>query len=246
MQVATNPEYIRSRRRLQRRATFIGLFLLGSAFVFTFAFQQLIYLSWPILIIGFVVSNVSRQAQFEAGLGVPTEERFTRALSKLSQRYWLGHYVPIGKFFVRHMLIGPEGVLVFEPRNHPRDTNYVRGKWRRKTGLFSRMFGVEPGIGNPARDLEATLELVRNDLAANGLSDVPVSGAVVFTAGNASLNLEECPVNVLTIRQLEAWAAQHRLPATGVLEEPVRRKLVELYASRLPAAVTPPSAGRGK
>lgn len=244
MQVGINPEYIRSRRRLHRRTVLLGMLLLTVSFIMVFVFPRLVYLAWPLLILGFVVSNVGRQIQFEAGVSVPTEERITRALNSLSARYWLGHYVPIGKFFIRHMLVGPEGVLVMEPRNHPRDTSCANGKWKRRTSIFSRFLGIEPGIGNPTRDLEAAVELVRSDLAEAGFDNVPVAGAVVFTTPSSVLNLDDCPVTALNIRQLEAWAASHKLQPKGLIDEPLRHRLTQHYSSRLPAA-PPPAKTRG-
>lgn len=234
MQVAINTDFVAKRKRMYRRTT-LGYFLLFViAFLTTFLYPNLAFIAWPLLVIAFVVSNLSRQIQFETGVPVTTEDRLERALKPLSQRYWLGSYVPVGRLFVDHMLIGPEGVLVIEPRNHTGATKYVGGKWRRRTGIVTRLLGIEPSIGNPVRDLNGLVDVVRTDLEQAGLGDVPVSGALVFTATGSRLELEDCPVTALTIAQLSAWASSHQLKGDADMAERLRHRLVSHYAERLP------------
>lgn len=212
----------------------LWLALLAGAFAMTFLYPQLVYIAWPLLVIGFLASNFSRQLQFEAGIGVATQERVSRALKGLNNRYWLGNYVQVGRnLYLDHVLVGPEGVLVLETRNHTGNTRYEGGKWRRKSSLLPRVLGVEPNVGNPTRDVEGLVELARQDLTAAGFADVPVSGALVFTAPNSSLTLDNCPITAVTIRQLESWTAQHRPPAEKLIDESTRHSLVAHYSSRL-------------
>lgn len=232
MQTFINTEHVTSRKRMQRRTMLAWFTLLVVAFTMTFVVRQLVYIAWPLLILAFFVSNISRQIQFESGLPVPTEERLVKALKPLTNRYWFGSYVPIGRQVVDHMLIGPEGLLVIEPRNHPGDTSCAKGRWIRKSGFLPRILGAEPGIGNPTRDVTGLVDLVKQDLEEAGIADVPVNGAVVFTAPNAVLTLDACDVTTLTIHQLQAWASRHRAPAGEMIPESRRHQLVERYSSR--------------
>ena len=243
MIVAANEEYIQGRRRLRRLTFWGGTILFALAILTNFAAPQFVYISWPLLIFGFLSLNLSRQAQFELGLTEPTEKRMARTLGALSNRYWLGCYVPTGREMIDFLLVGPEGVLVLLPKNHTGATTYAKGRWRRRTGFFSRLFGVEPGIGDPGRELEHAVGLARQDLQEAGLGEAPVAGAVVFTAPYASLSLEDSPVTALTGRQLEAWAASRRAAPEDVIGEPLRRAVTEHFAARLsPSPVAPPRA----
>ncbi len=244
MVAAVNEEYVQGRQTVRRRAFWLGFLLMGVAIYLNFTNSNFFTLTWPLLIIGFVASNVSRQAQFQLGIGESTHRRLARALKPLNNRYWLGSYIPSGnKDVLEHLLVGPEGVLVLLPRNHTRQSTYRRGRWSRSSGRFLRILGVEPGLGNPTRELEQAVELARADLEAAGFSEdeVPISGAVVFTSPDAQLDLEDCPITALTAKQLEAWASRHRPAPNALISEPLRNKLVEHFASRLPGAPLPRS-----
>lgn len=239
MIVATNLEYKRKRRRLTRY-TFAAFILMFVAVMASFFFiNQVSYVSilaWILVIVSYFISSIGRQVQFDDGIGISTENRLAQALAALNNRYWLGNYVPVESKTLRHILVGPEGILVLETRNHTRQTRYQNGKWIRKSGFGSRIFGTEPPIGDPGRDLEEQIRLVREKLKEGGFENVPVNGAVVFTSGDTILVLEDCPVTTMTIKQLQRWSANHKVSST-VIEEPTRRAVIDYLTSLIPELV---------
>ena len=242
MLTAINAEYVERRERQRRLVQTFSLLLVLSAFVLPFLDRAFIYLLWPMTLPVFVLSSVSKRLAWEWGFGPRTHDLLTRALRPLSNRYWLGHYVPVGASLVNHLLVGPEGVLVLQARRHRHETSCSGEHWQRRTTFLGRLFGPEPPIGNPDLELAAALDLVRTDLSSAGLETVPVSGAVVFVSPDAALTLDDCSVTALTARQLESWAAGREAPVSQI-DEATRGRVTEHFASRLPSQ---PSQRRAK
>lgn len=242
MLVARNEEYVVGRKRLRARVSLLAFALLIVVLVLPFFIEQAVIFLWPLFFVVFVATNASKQLQFEWGPGLLADERLANALKPLNNRYWFGAYVPVRRYIVNHLLVGPEGVLVFETRNHPGEISCKKGRWARKGGFFSRIFGPIPPIGNPSRDLQTTLSAVQAELQAAGLEEVPLSGAVVFTAPDAVIELTDCSVTTLTIAQLEAWAAGRKNTPVEVINDSLRQKAIQHFATLTPGAQ---SAGRG-
>lgn len=242
MQAATNQPFVRKRRRELKLTSWLSLGLLTAAIIMVFTWRQLVLLAWTLMIVGFVISGMTRQLALDWGAGARSDERLSRALQRLNARYWLGSFIPIGKVLVKHVLVGPEGVLVIEPRNHPGETLYSDGRWRRRAGTLARMFGREVPLGDPGRDLALSLEVVQAELDRAGFRGVPVSSAVLFTSRDATLTLEDCPVTTLTINQLESWAGRHQ--STPAISEGVRQSLISHFSSLLEPPDAAAQAGR--
>lgn len=242
MQVLSNQAFVRKRRRELKLTSWASLGLLTAAIVMVFTWRPLVLLAWTLMILGFVISGMTRQLALDWAAGARSDERLARALQKLTARYWLGSFIPVGKVLVKHILIGPDGILVIEPRNQPGETIFSGGRWRRSSGVFARMFGREVPLGDPARDLAAAMQAVQAELEQAGLSTVPVSGAVVLTARDAVLQLEDCPVTTLTINQLESWASRHQ--STPVIPDSVRQAVTAHFSSLLEPVNGTPQTGR--
>ena len=231
---AINEEYVRSRERQRRFVQTFSLLLVLSAFVLPFLDPRFIYLLWPMTLGVFVLSSVSKRLAWEWGFGPRTHALLSRALAPLNNRYWLGHYVPVDGAVVNHLLVGPEGVLVLEARRHRHQTSCSGDRWQRRTTFLGRLFGPEPPLGNPGRDLAAAVELTQRDLSEAALDGVPVSGAVVFVSPDTVLSLDSCNVTALTASQLESWAASRKVPVSQI-DESTRRRVTEHFGSRLPS-----------
>ncbi|MDQ3327575.1 MAG: NERD domain-containing protein [Chloroflexota bacterium] len=239
MQVARNDEYVQSRKRMTRRISIAGFVLLIIVFASWFLFpsnQELTLFLPPIFFAVFVVTNLSKQLQFEWGAGLQADERIAQALRHLNNRYWFGAYIPLRRIVVNNVLVGPEGVQVFATRNHPGQISCTGGKWRRKASILSRIIGPIPPLGNPTRDVTEAVDAVRAHLNASGCPDVPIAGALVFLAPNVVLELDSCPVTALTLAQLEGWAARRRNTPNEVLSEDVRRTVQQMLYATLPEA----------
>ena len=248
MQISRNEAYVENRGRLRSRVTLLSFGLLLAAMLIPFFVRDPLVMSfiWPLFAVVLIATNASKQLQFNWGPGMLADQRLAQALKPLNNRYWFGAYVPVGgKQIVNHMLVGPEGVLVFETRNHPGETACVKGRWRRKAGILSRFFGPIPAIGDPTRDLQRQIATVEADLDLAGMMDVPVAGSVVFTAPDTVLVLEDCPVTVLTLRQLESWAqARRNQNPVEIIPDSVRVAIIEHYTK--PGSGAPDAPQRAK
>jgi hypothetical protein len=234
VQLVTNQAYVRGRERVMKRYTLLGVPLFFVAFVPLFL-QEFLWLFYPVFLLLFFATTVTKQLQFQWAPGMRADERIARVLKGLNARYWLGNYVPFGRDIVPHVLVGSEGVLALVARNHSGDIACAGGKWRRRSSIFGRIFGRQPALGDPGRELQATVALLRSELDAAGFPDVPVSGAVVFTALDVNLTLDECSATALTLKQLESWAATRRA-SQGPLDDATRLKVTDFFASRIPGA----------
>jgi hypothetical protein len=245
MQIARNEGYVLGRKKLRSRISLLSFGLLIAVALLPFVLNQAAVFLWPLFFVVFMLTSATKQLQFDWGPGMQADQRLAQAMKGLNNRYWFGAYVPLGRQVVNHLLVGPEGVLVLETRNHPGETSCAGGRWRRKSGLFSRLFGPIPPLGNPGRDLEAAVDAVRRDLEESGL-EAPVSGAVVFTAPDAVIEYDGCAVTALTLSQLESWAARRRNnPPTEAIPDAHRQQIIEHFASRMPGG-TQLSAPRPK
>jgi len=241
VQLARNEQYVQSRKRMTRRISIAGFVLLIIVFASWFLFpsnQELTLFLPPIFFAVFIVTNLSKQLQFEWGAGLQADERIAQALRYLNNRYWFGAYLPLSKIVVNNVLVGPEGVQVFATRNHPGQISCAGGKWRRKASIISRVIGPVPPLGNPTRDVSEAVDAVRAHLDASGCTDVPIAGAVVFLAPNVVLELDNSPVTALTLAQLEGWAARRRNTPNEVLSEDTRNTVQRILRASLP--VSPP------
>lgn|GEM_PF-1111079 len=238
MQVAVNAEYVRSRQSLIQRTLLIGFFFLTASVVIVLLYQQLIFVAWPLMIIGYIITSLTRQIQFDLGQNVRTDQRLATALKSLSNRYWLGNWIPVGSVIVDGILVGPEGVLVIETRNHGGVTECNGNKWKRRKNILVRFFTGEPSLGNPSIDLQASLEAITKDLQEAGFGNVPVSGAVVFTSPDAVLMLDDCKNTALTSAQLLRWANSRQVPSV-VISDATRQKIIEHFSAKITPAKSP-------
>lgn len=246
MIVSRNLPFVEGRRKLARRVSILSLALLAVIFASWFFMQQYPQYSifLPLIFFGvFVATNLSKQLQFQWGPGTLADERLTQALKPLNNRYWFGAYVPVGREVVEEMLVGPEGVLVFVTRNHPGVTACERGRWRRRARLLSRFFGAVPALGNPTQELRVAMAALDADLQASGLGEVPVTGAVVFTAPDAVLELNDCGTTALTLQQLQGWAAGRRNSPEEIIPDELREQVIARYSGLVPEAPQPAAAG---
>ncbi|MDP3046937.1 MAG: hypothetical protein Q8O07_05605 [Chloroflexota bacterium] len=224
MQTVTNTRLVESRGKWGKRLTWIGLFFLFGAVFMPFR-PELVPWSWPVMIFGFVVTNLG-MFYFNRYVRPPLpQDILDKELKGLDNRYRLFNY--LGP--VEHVLITPTGVLAITIRRMSGDIRCRGEKWSMKTGLLNKLrFFSEDQLGNPSYDLRRDVSKVQNLLesrlpAADGEKPVPIGGFVFFSNPDANLSIEDASVRVLNTKNMKDYL---RKLATGERLSPARSEAI--------------------
>lgn len=204
MRIVRNIGHVKRRRRLGRWAALLGFLMLGSTFVFVF-FPTKIAFAYGVLLIGFVLFNFGMQqlgkwsnTQRHPRNDLAIDER----LQQFPDRYTVLHYMKFGKKVIEHVLVYPSGLLVLTARDVPGAITGKGSRWRRKGLGMMRLFGMSgPQLGNPSFETGAAIELLESTLKEAQL-EYDVSGVVLFTAPNVTLEIEEPEYPAITVTEL--------------------------------------------
>ncbi len=208
MRVVTNEKFIARNARIGRYASVASIVILGAGVYLTFARPDLVTLTFALLIVGFILSQVGIYFGNRWAKPPRLDIQITKALKGLGRDYTLYHYSTPAS----HLLVGPGGVFVIVPRFQRGRITYRKGKWRQHGGLmlwYWRIFAQE-GIGRPDLEIRAEVEAVDEALRKhlpdedyNALQ--PIKPILVFTNPTATLeNVDEAPVPTVKIEDLKA------------------------------------------
>ncbi len=197
MRIIRHNGYIDSRKRRARWIAFLGFLLLTSTLWIALNPSMLIP-AYIAMFIGFIVFNLGMQ-QVAKWSRNPRNDQFLDALlrDKLSDKYVLLHYAPIGSRKAEHILVHPGGLLSVTMRDM--DGSIVeRGmRWTRKGLGLRRIFSFSgPQLGNPSMETEAAIKEVEAYLAERQL-EFDVNGSIVFFHPEVELDIEEPTFPVL-------------------------------------------------
>jgi len=147
---------------------------------------------------GFILFNIGMQ-QVGKWSRNPRNDQFLDALlrDKLSDRYALIHFAPIGKRKAEHLLWYPGGLLAITLREID-GTIVERGKrWSRKGMGLRRIFSFSgPQLGNPSMETDEAIKEVEAYLSERQL-EFDVNGTIVFFHPEVELDIEEPEYPVL-------------------------------------------------
>jgi hypothetical protein len=147
---------------------------------------------------GFILFNIGMQ-QVGKWSRNPRNDQFLDALlrDKLSDRYALIHFAPIGKRNAEHLLWYPGGVLAITLRELD-GTIIERGKrWTRKGMGLRRLISFSgPQLGNPSMETDEAVREVEAYLAERQM-EFDVNGAIVFFHPEAELDIQDPDYPVL-------------------------------------------------
>jgi hypothetical protein len=224
MQIVTNTKLVESRGKLGKRLPWIGLFGVFGA-VFMVLRPELELWSLPVMILGFVLTNVG-MFYFNRYVRPPLpHDVLEKELKGLDNRYRLFNF--LGP--VDHVLITPTGVLAITVRRMGGDIRCTGEKWSMKTGLLDKLrFFSEDQLGNPSYDLRRDVSKVQKLMEA-GLPDaqgekpVPIGGFVFFSSPDVNLSLEDISVRVLNTKNMKDYL---RKLATGERISPARAEAI--------------------
>lgn len=248
MRIIRHNGYINSRKRRARWMAFLGFLVLTSTLWIALN-PDLLLPAYLAMFAGFILFNLGMQ-QVGKWSRNPRNDQFLDALlrEKLSDRYALIHFAPIGKRKAEHLLWYPGGLLVITLRELD-GTIVERGpRWSRKGMGLRRLFSFSgPQLGNPSMETDEAIKEVEAYLAERQL-EFDVNGAIVFFHPQVELDIENPEYPVLLgdeladfIKNLEpdpsiSQAEQNafleplmegddvEMPQTQVRRRPVRRR----------------------
>ncbi len=191
MRIIRHNGYIDSRKRRARWIAFLGFLMLTSTLWIALNPSMLIP-AYIAMFIGFVIFNMGMQ-QVAKWSRNPRNDQFLDALlrDKLSDKYVLLHYAPIGSRKAEHLLLHPGGVLNITMRDLD-GTIVQRGpRWTRKGLGLRRIFSFSgPQLGNPSMEAEQGNKEVEAYLADKQM-EFDVNAAIVFFHPEVQLDIED-------------------------------------------------------
>ena len=155
MNILINTKLVKRNTRIGQALMFSGMAILIAGLILNIRMPEMINLSLGALLVGFLLSQVGIQFSNKWARQPRPYETINKALKGLDGRYTLYHYTTPAS----HLLLGPSGLWVIQPKYQGGTISYSKGRYRQKGGnLYLKIFGQD-GIGRP--DLEVQAEIAR-------------------------------------------------------------------------------------
>ncbi len=191
MRIVRHNGYINSRKRRARWIAFLGFLILTSTLWIALNPAMLLP-AYVAMFAGFIIFNMGMQ-QVGKWSRNPRNDQFLDALlrDKLSDRYALLHFPPVGKRKAEHILLHPGGLLVITLREMDGRIMERGSRWTRKGLGLRRLFSFSgPQLGSPSLDAEQAVKEVEAHLAEQQM-EFDVNGAIVFFHPEVELDIED-------------------------------------------------------
>jgi len=208
MNIYTNNSYHDQQLLRAKRLRTYGILAVIASFAMSILASYnvlLIYVAYPLLLIGFPMWTYARSLQRRLTQFPKADKVLDAELKGLSNKYTIYHYATIGTRTVKHVLVMPSGLLVMESSDAAGNVRCAakggQDRWQNKSGWIDRMSGMNPAVGNPTRELSASVDSVRALLSEVGKPSVPVMGLVIFTRNPEVV--DDCSVDGLPANELK-------------------------------------------
>ncbi|MDQ3613532.1 MAG: hypothetical protein M3412_04305 [Chloroflexota bacterium] len=205
MRVIRHNGYISSRKRRARWMAFLGFLILTSTLWIALN-PALLLPAYIAMFAGFIIFNIGMQ-QVGKWSRNPRNDQFLDALlrDKLSDKFVLVHFPPIGKRKTEHLLWHPGGLMAITMREID-GTIIERGRrWSRKgIGLRRLLAFSGPQLGHPGDDTDQSIKEVEGYLGERQL-EFEVGGVVVFFHPSVELDIEDPEYPVLLGDELSSF-----------------------------------------
>ncbi len=189
MNIIINERLIKRNRRIGLAATLAGLVVLGVGMYISFRQPDYFLYSLLALLVGFLLSQVGIYFSNRWGRSPRPDEMLSQSLKGLDKKFTLYHYTSP----VSHLLVGPSGLWILQPRIQKGEISYSKGRWRQKGGnLYMKIFAQE-GLGRPDLDIAAetrAMEKYLSDVMPEEELPSP-EAALVFLHPDANINISE-------------------------------------------------------
>lgn len=191
MRIVRHNGYINSRKRRARWIAFLGFLILTSTLWIALNPAMLLP-AYVAMFAGFIIFNMGMQ-QVGKWSRNPRNDQFLDALlrDRLSDRYALLHFPPVGKRKAEHILLHPGGLLVITLREMDGRIMERGARWTRKGLGLRRLFSFSgPQLGSPSLDTEQAVKEAEAYLAEQQM-EFDVNGAIVFFHPEVELDIED-------------------------------------------------------
>ena len=202
MKIYIDQTKLKRKALLSHAASLGGLFVLMFGIVIPVVLPRLEMISPILIIVGVLVSMTGIYFANRWVRKPRPEDSLAEALKSLGDGYSLYNYTAMpGK----HILLMPNGVMVFEIINLAGDFSYQNGRWKEKMNLGRMLrYIFEEHLGDPSKNVRHAVDdlktKIRNTIGTT--KSVPVSGAVVFLHPLAKIEVKGSPIPVCKVEKL--------------------------------------------
>ena len=204
MNIIRNDKMIRRNARIATFTTILSIaVLLGGTFWF-FRFKTTGIPLFVILLLGIGLSQIGMYYTKKFARKPRPDELIDQALKGLDNKYTLYHY----RSPVSHLLVGPSGVWILEPKDQAGTIKFSNGRWKQKGGnLYMKIFAQE-SLGRPDLEILGDLDRMQQFFQKNLPEEsVPsLNSALVFSNPRAILDIpeeENPPAETVYIQKLK-------------------------------------------
>ncbi len=204
-------------------------FLMLTASLFVAWYPSMLLFAYIAMLAGFIMFNMGMQQLGKWTRNPRNDQLLDHRMNSMSDRYTLVHYAQYGNPVIEHVVVHPAGVTVLTAREVDGTIEKRGGRWRRKGGLFRRLFSFSgPQVGNPSFETDESIKRVEKFLEEQGV-DAEVDGAVVFLHPKVELDIEDPDFPVLHADEVDDYLEDHEPDPDFTQEE--RESLIEILAS---------------
>ncbi len=206
MKIVANTKLIRRNSLIGQITIFSSLAILVGSFLISIRYPNLYIIAYVGLLLGFVLTQVGIYYGSRFGRSPRPDEMLNKSLEGMDNRYSIYHYI----LPVPHVLIGPAGIWVLQPKQQLGKVTYEKNRWKIKGGGviqgYLRLFGQE-GIGRP--DLEVKTEVENTEKYLHKvLPDVElpaIQAVLVFTHPQTVIEADEAPIPTVSAARLKEY-----------------------------------------
>ncbi len=218
MRVSINEPLVAKRATGARRAVSLGIVMMMIAFGLSFNPDFLIP-AYVLMVGGVVLLNSAGRAVGKWLAKPRADQMLAKALKSVNHQHRLYSYL----LPADHVILSPTGLFVLRAKTHGGKISCHGDKWRSPFNWRQlwRALSQEP-LANPTKQVQKDVEEMRSFLAARLPDiDVPLQPVVVFVDPYAELDVADCTVPALHLRDLKAYLRDAELGAAmpaGTLE----------------------------
>ena len=224
MRVKSDEQLIKTRVRLARTGSTVGLLLVLSGLLFFFLPQGYLW-SLMIVISGFIMGSVGNRQMNRWAVEPRADQALSRALGKLDDEHHLYNYL----FPADHLLLAPYGLFILKVKKVDGRIRCIDDRWRRGFSLLRllRGFAAEP-LGNPTREVRKEIERLQSYLSSRlPGQEVEVQGVIIFTEPNVQLEVKGASIPVLPLKSLRPYL--RKAAQRGEMPKEMRKELMRIF-----------------
>lgn len=208
MKVFRNDALIERNKTISKYASIVGFVVLVGGLILGFIDPERYLLVQVLALpIGWLLSQVGLYMAHRYLRSPRPDEALDEALNKVARRGRMYHYL----LPVPHVLLMPEGPVVFVAKFQSGDISVEDDKWRQRgVGILRKLFSQE-SLGNPTKEAENAVAALANFINkhAPSVDEVPIGAIIVFTSKNSGeLELEESSIPAMHYTKLRGYFKQ--------------------------------------